>query len=294
VYESKQQTQAGCRSLSDIVATCQLHSVTSELLQWPSEAADDDDCCEGMQLLTSSSRQYCTISSTLGITNDFLFCHTHKTTSLPNISLRSVAKRSICYKNICPSICHTRDSCLNVSRLQHMFCTPPQNKASWFYQPLLSGTLEYISTLTPPWVVMSPRLCQAASLCYASSEASVGLSPDQFCNRLSGRWSLRAWTTATHRSPVCPRLFLTDCSLCLTLPHAWFTQPGSTITSLRCWTIYTSCEFLSGLSSSSLCSFTDVCVAQRHLTWLMNCVVCQTCQHDSVSDPHQQQHLTFQ
>jgi len=37
----------------------------------------------------------------------------------------------------------------------------------------------------------------------------------------------------------------------------------------------------------SLCSFTDVCVAQRHLTWLMNCVVCQTCQHDSDSDPHQ-------
>ena len=53
-------------------------------------------------------------------------------------------------------------------------------------------------------------------------------------------------------------------------------------------------RFLSGLSSSSLCSFTDVYVAQRHLTWLMNCVVFQTCQHDSVSDPHQQQHLTFQ
>ena len=32
-----------------------------------------------------------------------------------------------------------------------------------------SAILEYISTLTLPWVVMSPRLCQAASLCYCVS-----------------------------------------------------------------------------------------------------------------------------
>ena len=89
---------------------------------------------------------------------------------------------------------------------------------------------------------------------------------------VSCRWYLCAWTTAMHHSPVCPALFLTDCSLCLMLPHAWFTHPGSTITCLRCWMIYTGCEFLSGLSSSSPCSFTDVCVAQCHLT-LLRCVL---------------------
>jgi len=37
-----------------------------------------------------------------------------------------------------------------------------------------------------------------------------------------------------------------------------------------------------------------VLVCRCLFTWLINYVVCQTCQHDSVSDRHQQQHLTFQ
>ena len=49
-----------------------------------------------------------------------------------------VVKHGICYRNVCPSVCHTRESLLNGSRYQNVLCTILQNNVSGFLRPNLA------------------------------------------------------------------------------------------------------------------------------------------------------------
>jgi len=73
---SKWQTHVGWRSVSDTVVMCQLYSVDCEVRHRPAATADERG--EEMLMLTSSPRQYLSMSSMVGTTNDLLCFHTRE------------------------------------------------------------------------------------------------------------------------------------------------------------------------------------------------------------------------
>jgi len=85
-HGSNGQTHGGCSSVSDTVDTRQLHSATDAGSCRQLTAAEDDTL-----RLASSSRQYLSMSSTDGATNDLLFCDTQTTIAVTALNVSTVS-----------------------------------------------------------------------------------------------------------------------------------------------------------------------------------------------------------
>ena len=98
-----------------------------------------------------------------------------------------------------------------------------------FSLPAQCATWASTSTPKPPWRLMSPKPCRAASTCFDRSGPSDDLSRARFSSRWSCHWCRLNFTTAMRPLLVCLVMSWTDSSQSWMLQHGSYSQGRSTI-----------------------------------------------------------------
>jgi len=117
------------------------------------------------------------------------------------------------------------------NRWQHQIPHEPTRIGNDIVQSASSVCVTWASTSTlkPPWRLMSPKPCRAASMCFDRSGPSDDLSRARFSSRWSCHWCRLDLTTAMRLLLVCLVMSWTDSSQSWMLQHGSYSHVRSTI-----------------------------------------------------------------